>query len=219
MNRTRLFYCRTLENEIAATVAHTAPGSTAEGLEYALHNVPNKLRLELQDRIDTTGDDCDLILLGYGFCSNGVDGLRSERHTIVLPRVHDCISLLLGSGTEYYREFHANPGTFYLSRGWISQGGDPLTSYRNYCQRYGEKKARMVIEIEYAHYQRLAYIHTVGDDEDCIRYSKEVADFLGVKFVELQGSLRLLEKLAGGEWDDDFIISPPGQPLNQKLFI
>ncbi len=218
MSQTRIFYCRTLESEIAAAVEHTAPGSPITGLEYALHNVPKKLCGELQERIDATEDDCDLVLLGYGLCSNGVDGLLSARHTIVIPRVHDCISLLLGSRAEYYRQFCGNPGTYYLSKGWISQGGDPLTSYRNYCQRYGEQKARMFMEMEYANYKRLAYIHTVGDDGDDVRYSREVADFLKLEFVELQGSLRLFEKLMGREWDDDFIVNPPGQPLNQQLF-
>jgi hypothetical protein len=207
-----------LENEIAAAVEHVAPGLSSAGLEYALHNVPKKLCRELQEQIDTNADDCDTVLLGYGFCSNGVDGLLSRRHTIVIPRAHDCISLLLGSRAEYYREFHDNPGTYYLSKGWISQGGDPLTSFRQYCQRYGESKARMFMEIEYANYTRLAYIHTVGDDGDDVQYSKEVADFLKLKFVELQGSLRLFEKMARGDWDDDFIVNPPGQPLNQQMF-
>jgi hypothetical protein len=218
MGQTRLFYCRTLESEIMAAAGYTAPDSLVAGLEYALHNVPKKLCQELQGMIDATEEDCDLILLGYGLCSNGVDGLLSARHTIVIPRVHDCISLLLGSRAEYYREFRANPGTSYLSKGWISQGGDPLTSYRNYCQRYGEKKARMFMEMEYANYKRLAYIHTVGDDGDDVRYGREVADFLKLEFVELQGSLKYFEKLIGREWDDDFIVNPPGKPLAQQLF-
>lgn len=214
-----LFYCKTIEEEIRAAVASSGKELVLDGLEFALHDFPQKLCQQLQSRVESAGD-CGWILLGYGFCSNGVAGLVSQQQTIVIPRVHDCISLLLGSRAGYNREFHNHPGTFYLSKGWIRQGGDPLTSYKKYCQRYGEEKASMVIKMEYANYSRLAYIHTTGnDDDDEVRYSREVAQFLGLEFVEIQGSLRYFEKLVRGEWDDDFIVNPPGRPLEQGLFI
>jgi hypothetical protein len=218
MSRSKLFYCRTLEDEIKTVVERINPGLPIDGLEYALHNTPQKLKDQLQDKVDSVEEPFDTILLCYGLCSNGVAGLLSPGQKIVIPRIHDCISLLLGSRDEYDRQFRGQPATYYLSRGWISQEGDPLSSYHRYCERYGEKKAKMVIEMEYVNYKRLAYIHTVGDDEEDIRYSREVADFMGVEFVELQGSLRMFEKLVGGDWDNEFVVVSPGQTLEQRVF-
>ncbi len=92
----------------------------SEFLEYGLHDTPDKLRQELQKCIEKSSQ-YDTLLLGYGLCSNGVAGLKSDKHRIIIPRVHDCISLLLGSRARYEDEFERHPGTFYLSNGWIKQ--------------------------------------------------------------------------------------------------
>ena len=140
----RLFACKTLQDEINAVLNSNVD---CDFLEYGLHNTPAKLQQELQKRIDETSG-YDTILLGYGLCSNGTAGLRSDRHKLVIPRVHDCISLLLGSRELYDREFGKCPGTYYLSKGWIDQKGDPISSYRKYCERYGERKALRFIRQE-----------------------------------------------------------------------
>ena len=189
MSRTKIFACRTLEDEINAV----SNGSTAcEFSEYGLHNTPDKLHQELQKKIRRSSEH-DVILLGYGLCSKGTAGLSSNRHTLVVPRVHDYISLLLGSREYYQQEFFKCPGTYYLSStGWIRQKGDPLSSYERYCAKYGEKKARMFMEIEYVNYKRVAFIQTVGADEEEIEYSLKAASFLGLTMPCCRVSLKLI---------------------------
>ena len=45
---------------------------------------------------DRLGRRKPLILLGYGLCGNGLDGLSARHTRLVLPRAHDCIGLLMG---------------------------------------------------------------------------------------------------------------------------
>lgn len=52
-----------------------------------------------------------------------------------------------------------------------------------------------------------------------MQYSKEVADFLNVQFMEIEGSLDIFKKLFNGEWDSDFVVIPPGQIISQRLFL
>jgi hypothetical protein len=66
-------------------------------IEQHLHNTPDLMTIKLQDAIDKVDKSYDKILLGYGLCSNGVVGLKSETHEILIPKVDDCISLFLGS--------------------------------------------------------------------------------------------------------------------------
>ncbi len=215
MGGMKLFACRTLEDEINAVSGGSVD---CDFLEYGLHNTPAKLKEELQKRIDGT-PGCDTILLGYGLCSNGTAGLCSDRHKLVVPRVHDCISLLLGSRELYDQEFGKCPGTYYLSKGWIDQKGDPVSSFRRYCERYGEKKALRFIRQEYANYKRIALIHTVTNSGAYVRYSLKVADFLGLEHTELEGSLRYVRKLIAGEWDDEFLIISPGETVSLEQFL
>lgn len=215
MSRTKIFACRTLEDEINAV----SNGSTeCEFLEYGLHNTPDKLHQELQKKIDDDSEH-DVILLGYGLCSKGTAGLSSNRHTLVVPRVHDCISLLLGSREYYQQEFFKCPGTYYLSTGWIRQKGDPLSSYERYCAKYGEKKARMFMEIEYVNYKRVAFIQTVGADKEEIEYSLKAASFLGLDHAVLQGSLSYMQKLINGEWNEEFLVIQPGTTILLEDFM
>jgi hypothetical protein len=211
---TKIFACKTLEEEIRAVLSRSVD---CEFLEYGLHNTPAKLQKELQKRIDEASDG--EILLGYGLCSNGTANLMSVRHTLVIPRVHDCISLLLGSRELYEQEFKRCPGTYYLSKGWIDQKADPVSSYRKYCEKYGEKRAREFIKLEYANYKRVAFIHTVADSGEYVGYSMEVACFLGVEHAEIQGSLRYIDKLINGEWDAEFLIIQPGETISLNCFI
>lgn len=215
MARMKLFACKTIADEVNAVLNSNVD---CDFLEYALHNTPAKLQQELQKKINVASD-YDAILLGYGLCSNGTAGLRSDRYSLVIPRVHDCISLLLGSRECYDQEFKKCPGTYYLSKGWIDQKADPISTYRKYCERYGEKKALRFIRQEYANYKRVALIHTVANLKEYVNYSMEVAAFLDVDYVELEGSLRYIDKLINGEWNGEFLIIPPGDTISLNNFI
>ena len=209
MTKKKIFACKNIEDEIREVLPEDVD---CEFLEYGLHNTPEKLRQELQVKIEEASE-YETLLFGYGLCSNGVAGLKSKHHTMVIPRVHDCISLLLGSRELYDKEFNQFPGTYYLSKGWIQQKGDPLASYLRYGEKYGEETAKWVIQEEYKNYQRIAFIRTVGSCEEYINYSKEVASFLNLQFQEVRGSLEYFRKLVQGEWDKEFLVIPPGKPI------
>jgi hypothetical protein len=215
MTKKKIFACRTMEAEIREVLPEDVD---CEFLEYGLHSYPDKLRQELQLKIEEAGE-YETLLFGYGLCSNGVTGLKSKHHTMILPRVHDCISLLLGSRKQYDNEFNTFPGTYYLSKGWIQQKGDPLASYLRYLEKYGEETANWVIREEYKNYQRVVFIRTVGNCEEDIKYSKEVADFLNLQFSEAEGSVEYIRKLVHGEWDKEFLIIPPGKSISLYNFL
>ncbi|MDR3076348.1 MAG: DUF1638 domain-containing protein, partial [Synergistaceae bacterium] len=65
----------------------------------------------------------DAILMGYGLCSYGVRGLHADI-PLVIPRAHDCITLLMGSKELYSEYFDNNPGTYFHSSGWIERDSE-----------------------------------------------------------------------------------------------
>ena len=82
-----------------------------------------------------------------------------------------------------------------------------------------EDLSKKIYGEEYKNYQRVVFIHIVGDSEEYVKYSREVADFLKVKHWEVQGSQRYFEKLVKGEWDKEFLIIPPGETVSLQSFI
>ena len=152
-------------------------------------------------------------------CSNGVVNLHSKTHTLVIPRVHHCISLLLGSRQIYQQEFDICPGTIYVNKGWIDQGGEPKAEFLKYSAKYGEESARYIIDTEYRHYKRLVFIDTgVGNYESLVEHSKQIAEFMGATFEERKSSCPLLERLVAGDWDKDFVVIPPRMMVTQESF-
>ncbi|HWQ40733.1 MAG TPA: DUF1638 domain-containing protein [Desulfosporosinus sp.] len=214
--KAKLLACYTLADEIQKLLPSDID---LELLPYALHREPQKLQFELQQRIDTDTEH-DTLLFGYGLCSYGVVDLHSERHTLVIPRVHDCISILMGAREIYNREFVKCPGTIYLSKGWIDQGAEPLAEFKRYSESYGEESSQWMIDTQYSNYQRVVFIDTgVGNSEELAKYSSEVAKYIKVDYQERQGSLRLLEKLIQGDWDEEFVVIPPGRMVMQRSFL
>jgi hypothetical protein len=213
----KIIACATVGEELQ----HLLPsGMPHTFLEFGLHLTPEKLHAAVQEEVDRTQEDVDTILLGYGMCSKGMIGLRSGRFRLVIPRVDDCIALLLGSRAEYLRQGSKAPGTFYLTKGWIECGDDPFTEYRKLCEKYGEQKAYRIEKRYIGNYTRLALIDTGNQSLERYRqYAAMVADCFDLALEEIPGSLRLLKKLVEGKWDREFVVVEPGDTVRFEMFL
>lgn len=214
--KVKLICCKTMMEEVERIRPAEMP---VEYMEYALHRTPEKLRQELQKRIDAE-KEAEVLVFIYGHCSRGLEGLKARDKTLIIPRVHDCISLLLGSREKYDREFGSEPGTYYLSKGWVDQKADPLQEYREYAEKYGEEEARWITEEMYKNYKRVAFIDTdLPGNEEYEAYARKVAAFLGVEFMRIQGVNDFFEKLIGKDWDRDCIVVFPGEESKYRDFM
>lgn len=206
-------------------------------MDYGLHRVPAKMTWTLQDEIDAI-ENPSLIVLGYGLCGNGLKGIRAGEHTLLIPRVDDCIALLLGSRQAYIQQFEAEPGTYWLSKGWLESGSHPLKEYTEYSEKYGPKEAEWLMDQQYEHYQRLVMVAHNQEDLEAYRpKALEVAKFCerwDYRYEEILGSERYIKKLveltvtAGDDLDrfhqlvrqdDEFILVTPGGEIRQDMFI
>ena len=196
-------------------------------LDYGLHQVPSKLTRALQEAIDRI-DRPSLVVLGYGLCGNGLNGIKAGRHILLVPRADDCIAILLGSYAAYRREFDSTPGTYYLSKGWLESGSNPLSEYRKYEKRLGQEKAMWVMDQQYQHYKRLVLVAHTQEDLDQYRpQAQEVARFCerwGMRYEEVLGNdafVRQLVEVAASldRANEDFVVVPPGGELRQSDFI
>ncbi len=191
-------------------------------LEQSLHRTPQKMKEVLQQEVDKADAAWagDTIVLAYGLCSNGIVGVKSNRHSLVVPRAHDCISLFLGSPDRYLEEHRKEPGTYYLTKGWIEEGKSPLGILREYTEKYGKETAEWVIREELKNYTRILLVDMGGDVLETHReHARENARFLNLRYEEIKGSLEYFQKMLEGAWDKDFIILKPGEEVKQEMFL
>lgn len=196
--------------------------------EIGLHNVPKRLKDAVQEQIDRISEP-SLIVLGYGLCGNGLDGIKSGIHTLLIAKADDCIMMLMGSREKFFEEHKKEPGTYFLSKGWLEADLNPYEEYQEVKEKYGEEKALMVMDMQYQNYKRLVFV--AHDNQDFIDSQPKllpVVNFFSrwdLKYQEYFGSLdfirRLLDKAADSptERSADFIVIPPGKDLTQRDFL
>lgn len=196
-------------------------------MDYGLHSTPNKLARALQESIDRI-ENPSLIVLGYGLCGNGLNGIKAGKHTLLVPRADDCIAIFLGSYAAYRKEFDSVPGTYYLSKGWLESGSNPLSEYQKYEKRLGAEKAMWVMDQQYQHYKRLVFVAHSQEDLEAYRpQAQEVARFCqrwGMHYEEISGSDLFIRQLVEMTYspetaNENFVLIQPGGELRQADFI
>jgi hypothetical protein len=191
------------------------PRMNYEVMDLGLHTNPKSLKKALQNAINSSAPDIETILLGYGLCSQAVVGLRSGNRTLIIPRLDDCIAIFLGSAAEYQKQYRSEPGTYYLTKGWIESSETPFSEYDILVKRYGEQIAQRIINQILKNYTRLAFINTGNNKLEYYReHARSMAERFNLRYEEIQGSDVIIKKMLYGPWDDEFVIIPPGETIS-----
>ena len=228
----KLIACNVFQREACLCVAQSPHKIDFEFTELGEHVRPEKLRGVLQaaiDRASDSGRPYDAIVLLFGICGNAGVGLQARAVPLVLPRAHDCCTVLLGSRQRFKEHFGDRPSTPFSSSGYMERGdyflrvedGEAKVHYGDvyaeYVEKYGEENAKYIWE----------QMHPQGGEDDNRAVFIDIPDFrhLGYdeqfrqkaetehrEYVRLDGSLRLIRKLLAGQWDaEDFVVVQPGQ--------
>ncbi len=235
--KVKVIACEVFFREFCAAAAASRHIFDIKFMPFGLHDTPEKLREAIQVEIDATeGTDYDAIVLGYGLCSRGIAGVTARSKPIIVPRMHDCITLFLGSREHYNREFSAHPGTYYYSSGWIERKDGEVQQgfvddmhakrtqerYAEYVEKYGEENAKFLIEQEtqwHANYSRAAFINTgLGDISAYRSFTRQLATDNGWDYAEIEGDRSLTDRLFSGDWDsEDFLRLEPGRTIAESF--
>ena len=228
--RFKLISCEIFFREMEFLLGQSLHEIDVEFLQKGLHDIPSdEMTRRIQTQVDAASEqDYDAILLGYGLCNNGLDGIVARNVQLVLPRAHDCISLFFGSRQRYKEYFDANPGTFFKTTGWIerdeiadelkqlsipNQTGMDMT-YEQLVDQYGEDNAEFLWEElcnTEKNYSQITFIEMgVEPDDSFENTAKEEAASKQWKFKKESGDLALLRRLLAGDWNSgDFLVVPP----------
>ncbi|MBO7702648.1 MAG: DUF1638 domain-containing protein [Eggerthellaceae bacterium] len=197
--------CTTLRTEIEHVMDVHGITRPVIWLENQLHIVPAKLKSELQNALSSV-QDADRVLLGYGNCGNVVPGLESGDFELIVPRLDDCISLMLGS--QFYRQWFSDEHkAFYLTDGWTGGKSTIDHEFASMYEDYGEEEANEVMAMMYAHYSTMAYLDTgLYDIAGLMQETAHLCEVIGVKQVIEPATLAYVEQLVCGPWPEELFV-------------
>ena len=117
--RLKLLACEIMYRELCLLVSQSENIIDVEFFRKGLHDAGSETMSQtIQMAINTVPTkDYEAILLAYGRCNNGVVGIKAPDIPLVIPRVHDCISLFFGSRLAYEEYFAQDPGTSFRTTG------------------------------------------------------------------------------------------------------
>jgi len=214
--RRRVIACATVIEEMRPFLPADVP---YEVLDFGLHLRPQELKRALQDKITEASQTADVVILGYGLCAMAVVGLTATTATLVTSRSDDCIAIFLGSCDAYKQQSRKEPGTYYLTKGWIEVGDSPFSEHEKLVEKYGEAKAMRMMQLTLKNYTRLAFINTGLYDLDRYRdYARRNSEKFDLRYEEIEGSPALVKKMIDGPWDDEFVVVSPGETITYEMF-
>jgi hypothetical protein len=221
MPKYKIISCHVLWRELCHFAAQSENVFDFHFIRQGLHDTPDQLRVELQRAIDGVGEGYDAVLVGYGLCCNGIEGITARKTKLVIMRGHDCITFLLGSKERYKEYFDRHPGTYWYSPGWIDTVIMPGKErhdkkYLEYCEKFGEDNARYLMETEnewHKKYSRATYVNLGFPSSQHFRdYTRKCAEWLGWEYDEQSGDTGLVVDFLKGAWDRErFLVVEPGQ--------
>jgi hypothetical protein len=217
-----LLSCAVLESYLRPVLDESMP---ATFLDMGLHDQPKMMRPAIQEQLDALPEPAT-VLVGYGLCGNGVVGLEAGPHTLVLPKAHDCIGMAYGSTAAHAAAIQAHPGTYYLTRGWLGTGNDPLEQYERYVKQYGRERADRVVEAFYGHYERVCLMAFSAEELEEVRplaapVVQYFQDRWQLEYVERVGDPEFIERLVTDhqKQPEDFVIVEPGGTVTMEMFL
>jgi len=227
----KLICCEVFFREACLSLSRSKNTVDPEFTPKGAHDRSYFLRELIQQKIDETEEKggYDAILLGFGLCGNSIEGLTARSIPLVIPRAHDCCTILLGSKEKFMEHFKDNLSKEWSSTGYMERGESYLResevgkslgiedSYSELVEKYGEENAKYLWET----------LHPEQGDNELIFIEIPETAHLGfceklkAKAAEqgktvkvINGDMRLINNLIEGKWDEEeYLIVPPGKTV------
>ena len=217
-NKIAVLACSSLKDYVEEAQRKVGSSFPVTYLNRIYHRDPREMRQHILKALKTLKVTADVVLIAMGFCGGSWENIEVPC-TLVIPKLDDCVSLLLQTGDKpisnlkepghlYVREKDPRQESFHAIFGKLTQNIDEETKkqyYQDWMQLYSHID---IMDTGLNDCRRVEYQEIVQED----------ADWLGAKLSYVQGGTHLLEKMFTGNWDEQFLVLEPGCKTEKRDF-
>jgi len=183
-------------------------------LDIALHVDPNKLRSQLLEEVTLMEDHDTDILLGYGLCGRALEGVVSNRSTLIMPKVDDCVCALLGSRERRRELLKKDAGCYFLEQHWLDTGLNIFTEIMKGLERIPPDKKDRILKLTLKNYHTLVLLDSGDLSPESESVCRGYAEQYDMDLIRVKTDHGLLARLIKGPWkEEEFLVLPPGTPV------
>ncbi len=211
---TAIIACKTIEDELRFAMERTGVDYPVVWLEQGLHNVPELLKTALQTALDGVG--ARRVLLAMGFCGNAIRGVAVPAEELIIPRVDDCISLLLGS-VQRRLAVSREHSAYFFTEGWLRGERNIWVEHLHMLELYGEELTEELEKDMFGHYKTLGLLDCgIKPVQPLIEGTKMIADGLHLTQQVIPATTQYLCDLLTGPWPPErFLTLRAGQTIGE----
>ena len=216
--KTAVLACETIRSELVRAIEDTSSTYPIYWLDSGLHNTPNVLRSQLSETIaKAESDGIGRLLAAMGFCGNSFTEVATGNIELILPRVDDCITLLLGS-IQRRRKLNEAYAAYFLTHGWMRGERNIWVEYQYLMSKYDEDVARDIAGTMFGNYRTLMLLDSDTEPiEPLIESTRIIADTLRLEQKVVPATRDYLAELLRGPWNDErFVVVSPGSVITAK---
>lgn len=213
--KTCVIACKTLEEELTCAMRAYDVNLPVFWFESGLHNVPKKLHSALQETIIKAEEaGFTRLLLAMGYCGNSVEHITLTSAELIMPKVDDCITLLLGSYKKR-KSLEAEAGTYFMTNGWLKGERNIWKEYEYCIGKYGKETGDEIFQMMFGNYKRIGILDAKASPiEPILAETARIAKELHLSWEVFEASCDYLLRLLKGPWDEaDFLTIEKGSEI------
>jgi len=217
MNKTVILSCTSLKDYVELAQKKLNTAYPVIYLSRIYHRDPEEMREHVISALEGLDPEVETVLVSMGFCGGSWDKVKVPCR-VVIPRVDDCISLLLQTTGEPVSNLKKQDHLYVKDKDPFKENFKSI--FDHLTRDIDEETKKRYHEDWMRYYREIDIIETEINDSRRPEYAAVVkadADWLQAEMAYIPGGTLLLEKLISGNWDGQFMVFEPGETTENIL--
>jgi len=217
MNKTVILSCTSLKDYVELAQKKLNTAYPVIYLSRIYHRDPEEMREHVISALEGLDPEVETVLVSMGFCGGSWDKVKVPCR-VVIPRVDDCISLLLQTTDEPVSNLKKQDHLYVKDKDPFKENFKSI--FDHLTRDIDEETKKRYHEDWMRYYREIDIIETEINDSRRPEYAAVVkadADWLQAEMAYIPGGTLLLEKLISGNWDGQFMVFEPGETTENIL--